>query len=84
MSQGFHIKVIHLTRMEEVIYTDLSKYVIIHMVKWTDPRSGKNNRLEYRFIRLRPPGMGYYVEKRLNGWAPVFMSIKELQEEANI
>ena len=70
--------------MAEVIYTDLSKYVIIHMVKWTDPKSGEINRWEFRFIELRPPGMGCYVEKRLNGWAPVSMSIKELQEEANI
>jgi hypothetical protein len=39
--------------------------------------------MEYRFIELRPHN-GCYVEKRLNGWAPVSMSIKEFQEEANI
>jgi hypothetical protein len=80
----FHIKAMHLSRMAEVTYTDLSKYVIIHMVKWTDPRSGKINRMEFRYIELRHPGMGCYVERRLNGWGPVFMSIRELQDLANI
>jgi hypothetical protein len=70
--------------MAEVIYTDLNKYVIIHMVKWTDPRSGNINRMEYRYVSIRPPGIGCYVERRLNGWAPVSMSIRELQQEANI
>lgn len=66
--------------MAELIYTDLSKYVIIHMGKWTDAR-GEINREEYRYIQLPK---GCYVEKRLNGWAPVSMSIQEFQGLANL
>ena len=79
--------------MAEVIYTDLNKYVIIHVVKWRDPRSGDIKWMEYRFFNLRPPGMGYYVERRQVEFVaeygavyrgPVSMSIRELQQEANI
>ena len=79
--------------MAEVIYTDLNKYVIIHVVKWRDARSGAIKWWEYRFFNLRHPGMGCYVERRLIEFAgeygavyrgPESMSIRELQEAANI
>jgi hypothetical protein len=79
--------------MAEVIYTDLNKYVIIHVVKWRDPKSGDIKWMEYRFFKMRPPGMGCYVERRLIEFVaeygavyrgPMTMSIRELQLEANV
>ena len=57
-------------KMAEVSYTDLNKYVIIHMSKWVDPKSKKIHRVEYRAQKL-PPGVDLkesYEMKILEKW----------------
>ena len=53
--------------MSEVIYTDLSKYVIIHMHKWVDPRTHEIHRVEYRWCRYLAPATGRYLDRWEDG-----------------
>jgi hypothetical protein len=69
--------------MAEVSYTDLNKYVIIHMLKWVDMRNGVIHRVEYRVVKYMSPGTGLYLEKWQDG-AVQQLSIKELQTYVNL
>jgi hypothetical protein len=78
-----HIKARSLTRMTEVTYTDLNEYVIIHMLKWMDPRSGEIHRVEYRCCRYLSPGVGWYLEKWQDGVVQS-LTMTELQALVNL
>jgi hypothetical protein len=69
--------------MVEVTYTDLNKYVILHMSKWVDPRSGEIHRVEYRRCRYLSPGVGWYLAKWQDGEVQT-LSRKELQAYVNL
>lgn len=54
------------TKMAEVTYTDLNKYVIVHMSKWVDPMSGEIHRVEYLCPKYLPPDS--YEANTLEKW----------------
>ena len=56
------------TKMAEVTYTDLNKYVIVHMSKWVDPVSGKIHRVEYRARKYLSPAKDMYEANTLEKW----------------
>ena len=56
------------TKMADVTYTDLNKYVIVHMSKWVDPVSGKIHRVEYRARKYPPPAVDRYEANTLEKW----------------
>jgi len=55
------------TKMADVTYIDLDKYVIVQWSKWKDPNSGKIHRVEYRARKDLPPG-GDRHETNLEKW----------------
>lgn len=55
------------TKMAQVTYTDLNKYVIVHVSKWEDPKTGKIHRVEYRARKNLHPG-GDRHETNLEKW----------------
>jgi hypothetical protein len=67
-----------LAIMTEVTYTDLNKYVILHMSKWVDPRSGEIHRVEYRWCRYLSPGVGRYLDMWQDGKVKS-LTMRELQ-----
>jgi glutamine synthetase adenylyltransferase len=69
--------------MAEVIYTDLNKYVILHMSTWLDPRSGVIHLVEYRNVKYLPPATGRYLETCQDGLVQP-LSKKELQTYINL
>lgn len=56
------------TKMADVTYTDLNKYVIVHMSKWGDPVSGKIHRVEYRAREDPRPARDRYEADTLEKW----------------
>ncbi len=69
--------------MADVTYTDLNKYVILHMLKWVDPRSGVIHRVEYRRCKYLSPGVGWYLDFWQDGKVQS-LTVKELQASVNL
>ena len=69
--------------MSEVIYTDLSKYVIIHMHKWVDDRTHEIHRVEYRWCRYLAPATGRHLDMWQDGRVQS-LTVSELQSSVNL
>ena len=55
------------TKMAEVTYIDLNKYIIVHRSKWVDP-SGESHTVEYRARQYPPPEVDRYGVKYVEKW----------------
>jgi hypothetical protein len=55
-------------KMAEVTYTDLNKYVIVHVSKWEDPKSGEIHRVEYRARKYLASRADSYEVNTLEKW----------------